>query len=240
MGLGGFDRVAGRGGVDQPGTHVGVDQTRRDDVDAHTVFAFLSSQYPACGFHGSLGHGVGRGVGRARIDDRAGDHHDVRASLGPHARQQLANQRQRTQRMYAKQLQVLPRVRIGDGESPAGDAGIADQQIDVAKTIGDGGDCIRPRLFVGRRGIDRQSLSASGFDVCDHLRSRIRRPHVSHDDVRAGHGELPGDSCANAARPTGHQRHSAAQRRRYTDALRCECFTHNGIFPLGRIASQRH
>jgi hypothetical protein len=118
--------------ADEPGTHIGVDQPRRDDVRANPVAALFTGEGSYGDFQGCFRHGVGRAVGRGVGDCGAGDRNDVAAGSLAKTGQQAANQMERPESVDAEQLVELRQRRVGDRVAAARRSRIAYQEIDRA------------------------------------------------------------------------------------------------------------
>ena len=204
----------------QAAAHLGLDQAGRDDVDVDAIGAQLVRQRVGERFHRGLAHVVGRAARAVAEGGDARDHDDVAALLLLHARDHQLAEEVGAQRVDADHTLELGGVGVLDALAAARDAGVVDQDVDVAEVA-------RDRLHhagVGFVVVDRAGVgaraAAQGLDGGHGLARGILVLAIVDGDVGAVLRERDRDGAADAAAAAGHQGDSSRERHRPTSSGR--------------------
>jgi hypothetical protein len=86
-----------------------------------------------------------------------------------------------------------------------GDAGIVDENVEMAEFLGDVADELRDVLGRGLVGLEGTGLDAPGLQLSDDGLSLVGRGDIADGDIRAFIGECAGGGRADAARAAGDE-----------------------------------
>src|SRR5579859_509764 len=200
------------GGAAQALAHLGHRQARGDNVGADAVGALLLGERQGQGLHGRLAHVVGRAVGRVEQGGDAGDHDDVAAPALAHVRDDELAEVVWAERVHPHHPLHFQRVGVDDALAAAGDAGVVDQDVDVAEV----GQHQLHHAHVVVPGLHRAGvgdrLAAEGLDGGHRLVGGVGVAAVVDGDVGAGLGQRQGHGAADAPAAAGDQGHAALER----------------------------
>ena len=195
-------------------SHIGFDETGRDDIHVDAVPALLVRQRESERLHRGFRHAVGRAV-RGHFQGRdARDHHDVAARTRAHGGDQAAAQPVRGLRVNGEDARQFVRLGVDHRAAPARDARIVDEDVDRAEigenSVGEGDNGVVRfhRRRIGFRG------DAEGRQRLDGFLRGIGVAAIADRDIRAVFGKRLRDGAADAAPAACHQRGAAFQRPR--------------------------
>jgi hypothetical protein len=199
-------------GLHQPPAHLGLDKAGGDDIDANAVVAFLLGESEGERLHGGLSHVVGCAARSEVQRGVAGDHDDVAAGPLAHARQHELREIVGREGVRSQHSLQLGRVRVGDAQAAAGDAGVVDEDVDVAELPEDFRDHLLVLFPEVDGGPEGPGPATQAVDGGDRIPRGLRVAPVVHRHIGAVFGEGPRDRAADPPSPSRDQGNPSRQR----------------------------